>query len=136
MDSICKHHQDVGRRIDNISFKEGIPAWNAKGTTEPKELVLITQSHKELKEIMSSYVGIVRSNVRLKRSLDRLTLLYAETESLYRDSMISPQLCELRNLITIAYLITKSASIRRESRGLHFTTDYPALLEYVNDSIL
>ena len=129
-------HQDVGRRIDNIAFKEGIPAWNAKGTTEPKELVLMTQSHKELKEIMSSYVGIVRSNVRLKRSLDRLELLYEETESLYRDSLISPQLCELRNLITIAYLITKSASIRRESRGLHFTTDYPELLEYVNDSIL
>jgi len=129
-------HQDVGKQIDSISFKEGIPAWHIRGTTEPKELVLITQSHKELKEIMSSYVGIVRSNVRLKRSLDRLTLLYEETEALYRNSLISPQLCELRNLITIAYLITKSASIRRESRGLHFTTDYPELLDYINDSIL
>ena len=96
----------------------------------------MTQSHKELKEIMSSYVGIVRSNVRLKRSLDRLHLLYTETEELYRNSLISPQLSELRNLITIAYLITKSATIRRESRGLHYTTDYPELLTFVEDSIL
>ncbi len=129
-------HLAVDQQIDSVTHKEGIPAWNAKGTTEPKELVLMTQSHKELKEIMSSYVGIVRSNVRLKRSLDRLGLLYNETEDLYRDSMISPQLCELRNLITIAYLITKSASIRRESRGLHFTTDFPKLLNFVEDSIL
>ena len=129
-------HLDVDKFIDSVKHKEAIPDWNAKGTTEPKELVLMTQSHKELKEIMSSYVGIVRSNVRLKRSLDRLTLLYTETEELYRNSLISPQLSELRNLITIAYLISKSASIRRESRGLHFTTDYPELLSFVEDSVL
>ena len=94
-------------------------------------MVLITQSMKELKEIMSYYVGIVRSNVRLKRALDRLYLLYQETEELYRTTTISPQLMELRNLITIAYLITRSAAHRRESRGLHFTTDYPEQLPFV-----
>jgi hypothetical protein len=74
---------------------------------------------------MSYYVGIVRSNVRLKRALDRLFILYRETEELYNSTTLSPQLAELRNLITIAYLITRSAATRKESRGLHFTTDYP-----------
>ena len=99
-------------------------------------MVLITQSWKELKEIMSSYVGIVRSNVRLKRAFDRLLLLYRETEDLYNTTSISPQLCELRNLITIGYLVTRSASMRRESRGLHFTTDYPKKQGFIDVSIL
>jgi len=127
---------EVLKRVDAIPFKSNIPDWDATGTTEPKEMVLITQSMKELKEIMSSYVGIVRSNVRLKRALDRLYLLYAESEALYNTTVMSPQLCELRNLITIAYLITRSASMRRESRGLHYTTDYPNELPFIDLSIL
>jgi len=127
---------DVVATIDKQSHKQGIPKWNAGGTTDPKEMVLITQSVKELKEIMSSYVGIVRSNVRLKRAIDRLELLYRETEALYNSTTLSPQLCELRNLITIGYLITRSAAMRRESRGLHFTTDYPDKLNFLQQSIL
>ncbi|MEZ4910617.1 MAG: L-aspartate oxidase [Saprospiraceae bacterium] len=123
-------HKDILEHIDGYRIMEGIPGWNAEGTIEPKEMVLITQSHKELKEIMSYYVGIVRSDVRLKRALDRLHLLHEETENLYSNTIISPQLCELRNLITIAYLITKSAQLRRESRGLHYTTDHPNQFEY------
>jgi L-aspartate oxidase len=116
---------DSTDKIDTVHFEENIPDWNAEGTTQPKEMVLITQSRKELQDIMSYYVGIVRSDVRLKRALDRLWLLYNETEELYDNTILSPQLCELRNIITIAYLITRSASMRKESRGLHFTTDYP-----------
>jgi L-aspartate oxidase len=116
---------NVNENIYKNTLRDGIPDWNAEGTTDPKEMVLITQSWKELKETMSSYVGIVRSNVRSKRALDRLFILYKETEELYNTTSLSPQLCELRNLITIAYLITRSASIRKESRGLHYTTDYP-----------
>jgi len=111
--------------VDTLSFEENIPDWNAEGTTEPKEMVLITQSKKELQDIMSNYVGIVRSDVRLKRALDRLYLLYNETEMLYNTTTLSPQLCELRNMITIAYLICRCAAMRKESRGLHYTTDYP-----------
>lgn len=122
--------------VDQFDFKKGIPAWDAMGTTDPKEMVLITQSWKELKDIMSSYVGIVRSNVRLQRALARLLLLYEETETLYNTSTLSPQLCELRNLITIAYLVTRSASMRRESRGLHFTTDYPDKLDHLEETIM
>ncbi len=127
---------DVLEEIDKVVLKKGIPEWNALATNKPKEMVLITQSWKELKEIMSSYVGIVRSNVRLKRAFDRLHLLYRETEDLYNTTSISPQLCELRNLITIGYLVTRSASMRRESRGLHFTTDYPKKQGFVDVSIL
>lgn len=128
--------QDVAAVIDNFEFNENIPEWNATGTTDPKEMVLITQSWKELKDIMSFYVGIVRSNVRLRRALDRLWLLYQETENLYHTTTLSPQLCELRNLITIAYLVTRSASMRRESRGLHFTTDYPGMLNHLEETLM
>jgi L-aspartate oxidase len=127
---------DLEGQLDTLSHQEGVPDWNTAGTMEPKEMVLITQGLKELKDIMSYYVGIVRSNIRLKRASDRLFLLYAETEELYKTTAVSPQLMELRNLITIAYLITRSAMHRRESRGLHFTTDYPDLLPFVEDSVL
>lgn len=122
--------------VDGLTIREGIPGWDAMGTTDPKEMVLITQSWKELKEIMSSYVGIVRSNVRLKRAMDRLWLLYQETEELYGTTTLSPQLCELRNLITIAYLVTRSAQMRHESRGLHYTTDYPGQHDYLENTYM
>ncbi len=128
-DDVCAH-------IHELDLETGVPDWSAEGTTDPQELVLITQGMKELKEIMSYYVGIVRSNLRLKRALDRLHLLYDETEELYRTSTVSPQLMELRNLLTIAYLITRSATHRRESRGLHFTTDYPGQMEFREYSVL
>jgi L-aspartate oxidase len=128
--------QDVQDKAPGWGHQEGVPDWNAEGTTDPQEMVLITQSLRELKEIMSYYVGIVRSNVRLQRAQDRLFLLYRETEELYKTTKISPQLMELRNLITIAYLITRSAAHRRESRGLHFTTDHPEQLEFIEHSVL
>jgi L-aspartate oxidase len=127
---------DVREVISTGSFNTNIPDWNASGTTDPKEMVLITQSIKELKEIMSSYVGIVRSNIRLKRALDRLWQLNQETENLYASTTLSPQLCELRNLINIAYLITRTARMRRESRGLHYTTDYPQRQDVAQSLIL
>lgn len=116
---------DVIEKINTIDFEDAFPEWNADGTSDPKEMVLITQSIKELKDIMSNYVGIVRNNVRLKRASERLYLLFKETEELYETTTISPQLLELRNMITIGYLVTRSALLRKESRGLHYTTDYP-----------
>lgn len=104
----------------------GIPDWDARGTTNPREMILITQSLKELQLLMSDYVGIVRNNVRLQRAMRRLDLLHEEIEELYRTTVVSPQLCELRNMITTGYLIVKCAQFRHESRGLHFNTDYPS----------
>ena len=123
-------------QIEKVADFPTIPDWNAGGTTDPKEMVLITQSRRELQEVMSNYVGIVRSDVRLKRALDRLKLLFSETEKLYENTTISPQLCELRNMITIGYLITKSSNFRKESRGLHFTTDYPATKSLAENTVL
>lgn len=118
------------------TIKNNIPDWKAEGTTEPKEMILITQSMKELQLLMSDYVGIVRSNVRLERALKRLDLLWEETEALYQTTSVSPQLCELRNVITVGYLIVKSASFRKESRGLHFNIDYPSKSDLIQNIIL
>lgn len=127
---------DAATRIDNISFHESVPDWNASGTTDPKEMILITQSLKELQQVMSDYVGIVRNDIRLERAMRRIDLLHQETEELYKTTSVSPQLCELRNLITIGYLIVKSAQFRKESRGLHFNTDYPNKSELLQDIVL
>jgi L-aspartate oxidase len=107
-----------------------------EGTTAPKEMILITQSLKELKLLMSDYVGIVRNNERLQRANRRLDLLHDETERLYEKTEVSPQLCELRNMITVAYLIVKSAELRKESRGLHYNTDYPNKNTLLQNTVL
>ena len=106
-----------------IPHKHEVPSWNAEGTAHPKELVLITHNLKELQDVMSNYVGIVRSNVRLKRAKDRLRILYGETEAIYEKTILSPKLCELRNLINIGYLIVKQAMARKRNVGLHYNTD-------------
>ncbi|MEI6172536.1 MAG: L-aspartate oxidase [Bacteroidota bacterium] len=113
------------RQVKKISHCLEIPDWNAEGMVLNEEMVLITQSLKELQAIMSSYVGIVRSNLRLQRAFDRLELLYRESEELYSKSILTQKLCELRNLINIGYLIIKAARNRHESRGLHYSLDYP-----------
>jgi L-aspartate oxidase len=127
---------DAAGKIESIDFNLAIPDWNAKGTTAPKEMILITQSLKELQLLMSDYVGIVRTNVRLQRAMRRLDLLHEETESLYQTTSVSPQLCEVRNLITVGYLIVKGAQLRHESRGLHFNTDYPFKSDLLQNIVL
>ena len=118
-----------------VGFTE-VPNWKSEGTNAPKEMILITQSVKEMKLLMSDYVGIVRNNERLKRAMKRLDLLYEETEALYEKTAVSPQLCELRNMISVAYLIVKCADFRHESRGLHFNTDYPFKSKMVQNIVL
>ena len=117
--------KDAISKIKHLKFNEAIPDWNDEGTSLPEEMVLITQSFREVEQIMSTYVGIVRSNLRLKRALNRLEILYRETEHLFEKSVVSREICELRNVISIAYLIIKQALLRKESRGLHYTVDYP-----------
>lgn len=134
---VVKKAEDFSKVSPNGADLEGaVPDWNAKGTSEPKEMILITQSLKELQQVMSDYVGIVRNNIRLKRAMSRLDLLWEETEKLYEGATLSPQLLELRNLITVGYLIVKGASLRKESRGLHSNTDYPNKSELVQNIVL
>jgi L-aspartate oxidase len=130
----CAQH--MGDRIGNIDYNEDVPDWNASGTNDPREMILITQSLKEIQLIMSDYVGIVRNDVRLQRAMNRIDLIHGETEELYKSATVSPQLCELRNLITIGYLVVKGAQFRKESRGLHYNTDYPAKSKLIQQVVL
>ena len=121
-DAAAKHTLQV---VDNYEWNDKVPEWNDEGTMTNEEKVLITQSIKEVGEVMSNYVGIVRSNLRLKRAWDRLDLLYEETEALFKRVKATRDICELRNMINVGYLITRQAIERKESRGLHYTIDYP-----------
>jgi L-aspartate oxidase len=114
-----------GERIRELTIEEKIPDWDYKGTTHLEEMVLVTQNFKEVQMIMSNYVGIVRSDLRLERAMTRLEIIYKETESLYKRSLISKKICELRNLINVGYIIIKMAKNRHESIGLHYSIDYP-----------
>jgi L-aspartate oxidase len=127
---------DAANRIDTLKPLPEIPDWNATGTKDPKEMILITQSLKELQQVMSDYVGIVRNTIRLQRAMKRIDLLFEETEGLYKTSSVSTQLLELRNMITVGYLITKGASFRKESRGLHYNVDFPGKSDLVQNIVL
>lgn len=133
-DSVANINQPSMHSLGNNG--SAVPDWKADGTNIPKEMILITQSVKELKLLMSDYVGIVRNNERLHRAMKRLDLLFTETEELYKKTIVSPQLCELRNMITVAYLIVKSAEFRHESRGLHYNTDYPQKSDRIQNIVL
>lgn len=124
---VYAHHaaNDAIEKIKTVQHCERIPEWDAEGTHSPEEMVLLTQTLREVQAIMTYYVGIVRSDIRLKRAFDRLEILYKENETLYLRTTISPKLCELRNLINVAYIIIKHAMQRKESRGLHYTVNYP-----------
>jgi L-aspartate oxidase len=117
--------ESAKKEIDAIANCTNIPDWNDFGTSQSNEDILVTHNLREVQRIMSDYVGIVRSDFRLARAMRRLKLIYEETESFYKQTKVSVPLCELRNLIQVAYIIIKSATLRKESRGLHYTTDYP-----------
>ncbi len=118
--------EDAYPRISDLDYEEKIPSWDYHGTTHLEEMVLVTQNYREMQMIMSNYVGIVRSDLRLARAKARLEIIYQETEDLYRRSTLSRQLIELRNLIAAGYLVIKMAQNRQESLGLHYSIDYPA----------
>ena len=121
-DAAAHHSLEV---IDQYAFNDKKPEWNDEGTMSNEEKVLIAQDMKEVGQIMSNYVGIVRSDLRLKRAWTRLDLLYEETEELFKRVKATKDICELRNMINVGYLITRQAIERKESRGLHYTIDYP-----------
>ena len=112
-------------QLDRVTIQEGIPDWNFEGTATAEEMLLVIQSKRELQQIMSNYVGIIRSNLYLKRAMRRLETLWHETEELYGKTTPNRELCELRNMITVAYLIIKQGREIKESVGCHYNTDYP-----------
>ncbi|HNI28536.1 MAG TPA: L-aspartate oxidase, partial [Leptospiraceae bacterium] len=102
-----------------------IPEWDKEGMKNTEEWVLISHDLKEIKTIMNDYVGIVRSNLRLERALRRIRLIHEEVRDYYNRTILTNPLLELRNIVQVAELIILSALQRKESRGLHYTTDYP-----------
>lgn len=112
---------------DETTILPQIPEWDDSGALSADEKILISHSINEVKQTMWDYVGIVRSDLRLERAEKRLRNLNEETDKLYKKTKVFPKLLELRNLITCSELIIKSAQMRKESRGLHYTIDYPSL---------
>ena len=100
-----------------------VPEWNMEGTKNPKEWLIIDQATKELQHIMSNYVGIVRSNYRLKKAKDRVDLLFKEMSLEFKDNVPSKSVLELRNMINVAHLVIEQALIRKENKGLHYNID-------------
>ena len=121
-DAAARHALSV---IDEYSFNTKVPAWNDEGTMTNEEKVLIAQDMREVGQIMSNYVGIVRSDLRLHRAWTRLDIIYEETEELFKRVKATRDICELRNAVNVGYLVTRQAIERKESRGLHYTLDYP-----------
>ncbi|WP_257658613.1 L-aspartate oxidase [Parapedobacter lycopersici] len=126
---------DAVKHIGSIELPAHIPDWDDSNTVLSNEDILVTHNLRETQKVMSDYVGIVRSDFRLERAMRRLGLLYDETESFYKNTKLSVKLCELRNVIQVAYLVIKSAMARKESRGLHYTTDYPDHAKELRDTI-
>jgi L-aspartate oxidase len=116
---------DTLQRQTTTTPADHIAPWDDSGTENPEEWVLISHNRTEVRTLMWDYVGIVRSNLRLERALRRILLLHYEVEDFYKRTRISESLIELRNLTLVARLIIDSALKRKESRGLHFTTDFP-----------
>lgn len=104
---------------------ENVYDWNEEGTENTEEWILISHNKKEIKEIMSDYVGIVRNTIRLERAYRRMKMMKDEIRNFYKKTKVNVELLELRNLVTVAYMIICSAMMRKESRGLHYMLDYP-----------
>ncbi|MHB8206132.1 L-aspartate oxidase [Mucilaginibacter sp.] len=128
------YEHSIGQFEKNV-IPENIPDWNEHGVQLSNEDILVTHNVREMQKLMNDYVGIVRSDFRLERAMRRLGLLYEETEEFYKKTKLSVKLCELRNLIQVSYIVVKSAMMRKESRGLHYTTDYPVHEEEVHDTV-
>lgn len=122
---------------DIKSKDKEIPDWDESGTENAEEWVIISQNKNEIKQTMSGFVGIVRSNLRLMMALRRITLINKEIENFYKKTKVNRELIELRNIALVAHLIIKSAILRKESRGLHYNTDYPFKSnKYLKDTII
>ena len=113
-----------------------LPAWDESRVTDADEEVIIANNWDELRRFMWNYVGIVRTTKRLERAQHRIRLLKEEIDEYYANFRITPDLLELRNLVEVASLIVNSALSRRESRGLHFSRDYPDTLPKALPSVL
>ncbi|MED0305418.1 L-aspartate oxidase [Escherichia coli] len=128
--------EDITRRMPDAHGVSTLPPWDESRVENPDERVVIQHNWHELRLFMWDYIGIVRTTKRLERALRRITMLQQEIDEYYAHFRVSNNLLELRNLVQVAELIVRCAMMRKESRGLHFTLDYPELLTHSGPSIL
>ncbi|AGB77124.1 L-aspartate oxidase [Pseudocitrobacter corydidari] len=128
--------EDINKRIANARQVETLPAWDESRVDDSDERVVIQHNWHELRLLMWDYVGIVRTTKRLERALRRITMLQQELDEYYSRFRVSNNLLELRNLVQVAELIVRCAMMRKESRGLHYTLDYPDLMQDSGPSVL
>ena len=128
--------EDITRCMPYAHDVSTLPPWDESRVENPDERVVIQHNWHELRLFMWDYVGIVRTTKRLERALRRITMLQQEIDEYYAHFRVSNNLLELRNLVQVAELIVRCAMMRKESRGLHFTLDYPELLTHSGPSIL
>ncbi|MFN3580118.1 MAG: L-aspartate oxidase [Pseudomonas sp.] len=127
---------DIMRRLDQVALPQNLPDWDESQVTDSDEDVIISHNWDELRRFMWDYVGIVRTSKRLQRAKHRVDMLLAEIHEFYSNYRVTRDLLELRNLALVADLIIRSAMARQESRGLHYTLDYPEQLDEARDTIL
>ncbi|WP_295473711.1 L-aspartate oxidase [uncultured Pseudomonas sp.] len=127
---------DIVAQLDQVDMPNHLPTWDASQVTDSDEDVIIAHNWDELRRFMWDYVGIVRTNKRLQRAQHRVRLLLDEIDEFYSNYKVSRDLIELRNLAQVAELMIRSAMERKESRGLHYTLDYPQMLPEATDTVL
>ena len=128
--------QDILSKLDTVPKPPYVPDWDESQVTDSDEDVVIAHNWDELRRFMWDYVGIVRTNKRLQRAKHRIDMLNKEISEYYSNYKISGDLIELRNLSVVADLIIRSALMRKESRGLHYTLDYPNLSAEPRNTLL
>jgi L-aspartate oxidase len=127
---------DICSLLESVPAPIDAPDWDESQVTDSDEDVVISHNWEELRHFMWDYVGIVRTDKRLQRALRRATLLQEEIKEYYSNYKVSNDLLELRNLAMVAELMIRCAIERKESRGLHYTLDYPELLDEASDTVL
>ncbi|HEY7809847.1 MAG TPA: L-aspartate oxidase [Allosphingosinicella sp.] len=128
--------QDINRSWSSLAPPPPIRPWDESRVTHSDEEVVVHHNWREIRRFMWDYVGIVRTTKRLERAFHRVNLLREETQEYYGHFRVTPDLIELRNLVEVAGLIVRSALARKESRGLHYTSDYPDMLPQAADTVL
>jgi L-aspartate oxidase len=141
LEAVVYSHRVCTKIAENISRTKQsetyIAPWDSSGTTESDDSIVVTHNWDEVRRCMWNYVGIVRSDKRLERAIRRIDLIQREIDDYYRNYEVTKDLIELRNITIVAKLIAQSASLRKESRGLHYNIDYPGTSEaFRRDTII